>query len=175
MIRAQISTSHGVFVRVDSSPDNNDSMVCLNITDVTSRHGMWLTEIEIDDTSAFVPLRTDFFQEKEAASSTLTRIQLSPASNIFILQPTIALPITFLRSLERLSNSATTLSNDNKAETLLQYQTLFFRRGLTLWISEKDEELQMMVSATKQEAPMLEGAFQEGVECSMGVFIVDSS
>ena len=134
---------------------------------------MWLTEIEIDDTSAFVPLRTDFFQEKEAVSSILTRIQLSPASNIFILQPTIALPITFLRSLERLSNSATTLSNN--AETLLQYQTLFFRRGLTLWISEKDEELQMMVSATKQEAPMLEGAFQEGVECSMGVFIVDSS
>ena len=108
MIRAQISTSHGVSVNVDSSPDNNDSMVCLNITDVTSRHGMWLTEIEIDDTMSFVPLRTDFFQEKEAASSTLTRIQLSPASHIFILQPTIAMPITFLRSLERFSNSATT-------------------------------------------------------------------
>jgi len=123
-----------------------------------------LTTIETNN-AELMPLKTQFFRKSEQA---IQEILSSPASNLYVFQPNVDLKSSDKANLEKIANC--TLHRD----VIHAYSTLVLQRSVTLWMSEPGSEMQLIISnetlKNQRSAVMLEGGFQEDVQCIFSRF-----
>ena len=180
MISAKISSDKGVECEINGmsvlaiSPIDvlNLDAASATANDPHDQHGnIWLTSIEITSNQQLIPIKTNLLPTYPAV---LQELKTSPYDHVFVIQiSNCRFHEDFLLELEQLARCTVCCRQDvSSAANAYAYTTLLFRRGVTLQMSNTNEELQMLIAAEteKEDNLILQGHVYTGVDCTMSTY-----